>query len=473
MNTHTFKGGIHPEEFKEMSNQCPITDVFPSSKMVTIPVTMGGAPNEPLVKVGDEVSIGQVIANGDKFMNCPVHSSVSGKVKKIQNCTVTGNGQVPCIIIQADDENRTSFMEPIDPFNCDKKTALKRIKDAGIVGMGGASFPAHVKLNPPSDKKIDYVLVNAAECEPFLTCDERTLQENAKDVVDGLSIVLHLVGGNGIIALEDNKAYIKPTVDEAIKKAGLSKKIAVCLVKTKYPQGSEKFIVASCLGVEIPSAKLPADAGAVICNVETVCAISEAFRLGKPLISRALSISGAAVEKPCNIRVPVGTLVSDLIPDVFKIKGVENADFSQDGCEAVKIISGGPMMGFAMPNANFPIAKGTSGITFLTEKETFLEEEEQCISCGRCVATCAMHLSPVLMVRELKAKNIDKAKRFGLMDCIECGCCAFVCPAKINLVQRFRLGKAVVRQQMAAERAQAALEQQKKEAEEKAKEEVK
>ena len=459
MNTHTFKGGIHPEDFKEMSNQCTIIDVFPNSNMVTLAVTMGGAPNKPIVNVGDEVAIGQVIATGDKFMNCPVHSSVSGKVKKIQNCTVTGNGQVQCIIIQADDENRTQFMDPLDPFTCNKQEALQRIKDAGIVGMGGASFPAHVKLNPPSDKKIDYVLVNAAECEPFLTCDERTLQENAEQVVDGLAIVLHIVGGNGIIALEDNKAYIKPIVDEAINKANLSKKMAVCLVKTKYPQGSEKFIVASCLGVEIPSAKLPADAGAVVCNVETVCAISDAFRNGRPLITRALSISGAAVEKPTNIRVPIGTLVSDLIPDVFKIKGCDKTDFTQDSCEAVKIISGGPMMGFAMADTNFPIAKGTSGITFLTEKETFLEEEEQCISCGKCVATCAMHLSPVLIVRELKAKNINKAKRFGLMDCIECGCCAFVCPAKINLVQRFRLGKAVVRQQMAAERAKLASEQ--------------
>ena len=456
MKTHTFKGGIHPKEYKEMSNQCPITDVFPGSKMVTIPVTMGGAPNSPIVKVGDEVAKGQIIASGDKFMNCPVHSSVSGKVKKIQNCLVTGNQMVPCIIIQADDENRTSFMDPLDPFTCSHDDALKRIHDAGIVGMGGASFPAHVKLNPPKDKKIDYVLVNAAECEPYLTCDERTLQEQSSKVIDGLAIVLHIVGGNGIIALEDNKAYLKPVLQAEIEKAGYSSSIAVCVVKTKYPQGSEKFIVSSCLGVEIPSAKLPADAGAVISNVGTICAISDAFRLGMPLIERALTISGGAVEKPVNIRVPVGTLVSDLIPDVFKVKGCDGADLTSDNCAAVKIISGGPMMGFAMASTAFPVAKGTSGVTFITEKETFLEEEDQCISCGKCVATCAMHLSPVLIVRELKAKNYNKARRFGLMDCIECGCCAFVCPAKINLVQRFRLGKGVIRQQMAAERAKAA-----------------
>ena len=463
MRAHTFKGGIHPKEMKELSNQCPIKSVFPSSKTVTIPVTMGGAPNTPVVKVGELVSKGQIIANGDKFMNCPVHSSVSGKVKKIQNCIVTGNNEVQCIVIEADEENRTSYMEPLDPFSCEVEDALKRIKDAGIVGMGGASFPAHVKLNPPEDKIIDYVLVNAAECEPYLTCDERTLQENTDKVIDGLAIILRLVGAQGIIALEDNKAYIKPLLVEEINKKGYSDDISVCIVKTKYPQGSEKFIVSSVLGIEIPSAKLPADAGCVISNVGTVCAISDAFRLGIPLIERALTISGGAVEKPVNIKVPVGTLISDLIPDVFKV----NED------TLVKVISGGPMMGFAMSTTAFPVAKGTSGVTFLTEKETCLDEEDQCISCGKCVATCAMKLNPVLMIREINAGNYSKAKRFGLMDCIECGCCAFICPAKIKIVQRVRLGKGVIRQQMAEEKIKADLAKKKAEEESKKDQEAK
>ena len=207
------------------------------------------------------------------------------------------------------------------------------------------------------------------------------------------------------------------------------------------------------MGIEIPSAKLPADAGCIISNVGTVCAISDAFRLGVPLIERSLTISGNAVEKPCNIRVPVGTLVSDLIPDVFSLK---------EG-KAVKCISGGPMMGFAMSSASFPIAKGTSGVTFLTEEETFLGEEDQCIGCARCAYTCAMHLSPVMMLRALKENDVEKAKRFGLMDCIECGCCAFVCPAHIKIVQRVRLGKAVVRAKIAAERAKQAKSSEAKE----------
>ena len=420
--------------------------------MVTIPVTMGGAPNTPCVAVGDLVAKGQVISNGDKFMNCPVHSSVSGKVKKIQNCLVTGNQEVPCIIIEADDENRTSFMEPLDPFTCEPADALKRIRDAGIVGMGGASFPAHVKLNPPEDKIIDYVLINAAECEPYLTCDERTLQEETEKFIDGVAIECRITGAQGIIVLEENKEYIKPKLLEEINKKGYSDDISVCVVETKYPQGSEKFIVSAALGIEIPSAKLPADAGVIISNVGTVCAISDAFRKGLPLIERSLTISGEGVEEPCNLRVPVGTLVSDLTPEYFKLK--------EDKIE--KIISGGPMMGFAMPSINFPIAKGTSGVTFLTKDGIYLGEEDQCISCGRCVRTCAMHLTPVMMIRELKSGNLNKAKRYGLMDCIECGCCAFVCPAHISIVQRVRLGKNLVRQKMAEEKAKEAAKKNEK-----------
>ena len=461
MRAKTFRGGIHPKEYKELSNQCPVTPAFPKTKTVSIPVTMGGAPNQPVVKVGDEVAKGQVIATGDGFMNCPVHSSISGKVKKIQSCLVTGNGMAPCIVIEADDGGREALLPVLNPFECSKEDALKRIKEAGIVGMGGASFPAHVKLNPPAGKVIDYVLINAAECEPYLTCDERTMVEAPSKVIDGLAIVLHIVNGGtaktgnakGIIVLEDNKAYILPALEKEIKAAGYEGSMSVCLVKTKYPQGAEKFIVSAATGREIPSAKLPADAGCVICNVGSVCAISDAFRLGMPLVERSLTISGGAVVQPVNIRVPVGTIVSDLMPEVFKLKG----EVTEGGTgEAVKIISGGPMMGFAMISADFPVAKGTSGVTFLTEKETFLEEESQCISCGSCVAKCAMRLSPALIVRELKAGNLDKAKSFGLMDCIECGCCAFVCPAKVNLIQRIRLGKGLVRQKMAEEIAKAA-----------------
>lgn len=447
MRLCTFKGGIFPREMKELSNKCPITPAFPSSNTVTIPVTMGGAVNTPLVKVGDVVKKGQKIADGEKLMNCPVHSSVCGKVKKICKSVVTGNQEVPCIVIESDGTDETDFLEPLDPFTCEESEALKRIRECGIVGMGGASFPAHVKLNPPSDKEIEYVLVNAAECEPYLTCDERTMLETPEKVIDGLAIVLRLVGARGIIALEDNKSYIKPLLEVEISKKNYGDDMKVTLVKTKYPQGSEKFIVSSCLKTEIPSVKLPADAGVIICNVGTICAISDAFRLGKPLIERSLTISGGAVQNPCNLRVPVGTLISDLIPSVVNIM--------ED--KVVKIISGGPMMGFSMAGTNFPVQKGTSGVVFLTKDETFLVEEDQCINCGKCVSTCAMKLYPVLIKNELEKNNLEKARSFGLMDCIECGCCAFVCPANIRLVQRIRLGKSALREKMAEERLRAEL----------------
>lgn len=457
MKIFTFKGGIYPPERKELSRDCPITDAFPSTKTVTIPVTMGGAPNTPLVKVGDIVAKGQKIAASDKFMSAPVHSSVAGTVKKIQNCMVTGNMEVPCIIIESDGSDRTDYMPPLDPFTCDEKDAIARIRDAGIVGMGGASFPTHVKLSPPPDKEIEYVLLNAAECEPYLTIDDRTMQEETEKVIDGLAIVLRLMGAEGIIALETNKDYIKPLLEKEIAAKGYGDDIKVALVKTKYPQGCEKNIVEAVLGREIPAGALPADAGTIIINVGTVCAISDAFRLGKPLIERSLTISGGACEKPCNLRVPVGTMIGDLIPEVFTLKAGATA----------KIISGGPMMGFAMTNAMFPVAKGTSGVIFLTKDETYLTDESPCIGCGGCVDACPMHLTPVMMVRELKAENYDGAKKFGLMDCIECGCCSYVCPANIRLVQRFRLGKAIVRQQMADAKAKAAAQSASKEGEKK------
>jgi electron transport complex protein RnfC len=444
MKIYTFKGGIFPREMKELSKDYPIKEAFPSTKMVTIPVTMGGAPNEPVVKPGDSVAKGQIIAKSDAFMSAPVHASISGTVKKVVTRMVTGNTEVPCIVIQGDDSDRTDFMQPLDPFTCDKKEAIQRIRDAGIVGMGGASFPTHVKLNPPPDKKIEFVILNAAECEPYLTIDERTLQELPAKVIDGLSIVQKITGGHGMIALESNKAYIVETLTTEIKKAGSD--IAVQVVKTKYPQGSEKNVITALTGREVPTRGLPADTGCIVINVSTVCAISDAFRLGKPLIDRGLTISGGAVEHPANLRIPIGTLVGDLIPEVITLKPGKT----------IKIISGGPMMGFAMTNADFPIAKGTSGILFLTKEEACLDEETQCIGCGKCFGACSMLLAPVMIARSLKKGNYEAAMKFGLMDCCECGSCAYICPAHVHLVQQFRLGKAVVRAQQRAAKAKAA-----------------
>ena len=435
MKTHSFKGGIHPLEYKGLTQNNPIERINPPSKTVCIPIPQGGAPISPIVAVGDIVAKGQKIASGDSYMSVPVHASVSGIVKKIENHLVTGNLEVPCIFIQSDDSDKVEYMNALDPFLCSKEDAIERIREAGIVGMGGAGFPTHVKFNPPAGKKINYVLANASECEPYLTIDERTIAEMPSKFIDGIAISMKITGASqGIIVLENNKEHLIPVLQQAILSYSHGSAISICLCKTKYPQGSEKTITMAAIGKEIPAGGLPADIGCVISNVGTLCAISDAFREGKPLIERGLTISGGACVTPKNICVPIGTIIGDLIPSFVTLND-----------NVAKIISGGPMMGFAMTNANFPVTKNTSGVLFLTKKETILVDESPCIGCGRCVDVCPCRLTPVMMVRELQAENYDEAKYYGLMDCIECGCCSFVCPSNIRLVQRFRIGKAFIR----------------------------
>jgi Na+-translocating ferredoxin:NAD+ oxidoreductase subunit C len=385
-------------------------------------------------------------------MSAPVHASIAGTVKKIETHLVVGNVDVPCIVIEGDDSGRTDFMPVLDPFTCTREAALARVRTAGIVGMGGASFPAHVKLSPPKGTKIDYLIANGAECEPYLTIDARTIEEHAASIVDGVAIAMYITGAEeGIIALETNKADLVPVLDKAISGQKCvpvgpgACNISVALCKTKYPQGGEKMLIKALVGREVPAGGLPSGCGCVVQNVGTLKAISEAFRQGKPLIDRGLTVSGGACKTPKNLEVPVGTLVGDLIPQTIELNpGV------------AKIVSGGPMMGISMKSANFPVQKNTSGVLFLTAGETCADEESACIGCGRCISVCSCRLSPVLVVRALKGDNLEEAKRCGLMDCVECGTCAYVCPARIKLVQHFKIGKQLVRAEMAKAAARAA-----------------
>ena len=443
MRMFTFKGGVYPPDRKERTRDGAITDAFPSTKRVTIPVTMGGSPNECIVNVGDRVVKGQVIAASDKYMSVPVHASITGKVVQIAPHAVAGGAQVPCVTIEADGSDETAYMSPLDPFACDAKDVLARIRDAGIVGMGGASFPTYVKLSPPDGTKIEYVIVNASECEPYLTVDYHTVKESCKKLIDGLAIEMHIFGCRGIIALENNKLDLISGINEAIADANHTNDIEIKIVKTKYPQGGEKNLITAILKREVPAGGLPAHVGCIVSNVCTVCAISDAFRFGKPLVERAFTVSGGACENPANIRVPIGTLVGDLIGDLVRV----NED------ELVQIVSGGPMMGVASADTAFPVVKGTSGVLFLTKKEIHIGEEESCIGCGRCISPCPMRLMPVMMARSLKANDYDAAVKFGLMDCIECGSCAYVCPAHVRLVHRFKLGKSVVKARAAKKNA--------------------
>ncbi len=442
MKTFTFKGGIHPNDAKELSRGKPITNLFPASKTVTIPITMGGAPNTPIVKVGDKVIRGQIIANGTSPMSCPVHASITGTVKKIVDHLVAGGADVPCIVIEEskdspDERQQTSFLEPLEPFTATREELIARIHDAGITGMGGASFPTHVKFNYPATAKIEHLIINAAECEPYLTIDESLLNERADTVLDGIIIAQQIVNAPAIIALEQNKSFLLDSLNSKIANLkNLKYEIKVCIVKTKYPQGAEKNLITALTKKEVPSGSLPFTTGCIICNVGTTFAISEAVRLGKPLIDRPLTISGGACETPMNIIAPIGTLVSDLIPEPIKLK--ENVS---------KILSGGPMMGMSMDCTDFPIVKGSSGILFLTKKESPVLKTMPCINCGMCINVCPMQLTPVLMRRDIDAGDISLAKNKGLLDCIECGSCSYVCPSDVPLVQTFKVGKKILREQ--------------------------
>ena len=371
MKTHTFKGGVHPHEMKEMSNSCEIADAFPSTKTVTIPVTMGGAPNTVLVKVGDVVKRGQIIAKSDKFMSAPVHASISGKVKKIQSFMVTGCAEVPCITIESDGSGETDFMPPLDPFACTKEEALGRIRDAGIVGMGGACFPTHVKLCPPKECTIDTLIINAVECEPYLTADHRLMLEYPDQILIGIKVILKVLGiDRAVIGIEANK----PDAIELMRtKTAMVSGIEVMPLKMKYPQGGEKQLIEAVTGRQVPPPPaLPANVGCVVQNVGTVFAIYEAVMKNKPLFERIVTVTGQELRNPCNLKVRMGTPVSQLI---------EYAGGMPE--DTGKLISGGPMMGRPLLDDTAPVVKGTSGLLMIPEADAIRREERNCIRCAK------------------------------------------------------------------------------------------
>jgi electron transport complex protein RnfC len=446
MAAKTFKRGLLLPGRKHATEGKPAEDV-PAQKRVVIPINQHfGAPNKALVAAGDRVKQGQKIADAANPgpMTAPVHASVAGVVKKIEFWTQSNNIDGPCIVIEADDTAETAFMPPLDIDQCTKEDALARIREAGIIGMGGAGFPTHVKLSPPPGKNIDVIIADGAECEPYLTTDEALINEKTHLLIQGLAIVMKITGVNrAIIGMEDNKAPLIPKIEKAVAETPHPGIIEVGLCKTRYPQGGEKLLITALTGREVPSGGLPMDAGCIVSNVGTLSAIAEAFSLGKPLIERGLTVSGGACKTPKNIHAPIGTLVSDLIPGFIEV----------DQARLRKILFGGPMMGSATPSTAIPIQKNTSGVILMTEEETCLTAETPCIRCARCIRNCSCKLSPVLMNNALESGDLDEAVWAGLMDCIECGACTYVCPARIRLVQRFRVGKARLRARQAADAA--------------------
>ena len=425
----TFKRGIHPNEQKQYTENVPI-NYFPppAGSEIIFPLVMHlGAPCKPLVEKGQKVLVGEKIADSDAFVCAPIHSSVSGVVKDIRpHLTVVGT-IVESIIVENDGElkEHESIKKRESYDDLSGEEIVKIIREAGIVGLGGAGFPTHVKLSPPPDKKIDTVLINGCECEPYLTTDNRVMIEESSRIITGLKIILKVIqGAKGIIAVEDNK----PEAIESLRKAceGLSD-IKVAVVKTKYPQGCEKQLVTAITGREVPSGGIPIDVGCVVNNVDTVIAINRAIFRGRPLMRKVVTLTGGAIKNPGNYKVRIGTKLNDL---------VELAGGFKSNPE--KIVVGGPMMGVAIFDTDVPIVKTTSGVLFFTEEEAHIPPERNCIRCGSCVDHCPTGLIPTELNADILKEDGEAFVQHNGLDCIECGSCSYICPAKRRLAQAIR-----------------------------------
>ena len=424
-----YYGGVHPVEGKEGTEHMPLKK-FADPKIAVIPMSMHlGAPANACVEVGDYVQVGQKIGEAAGFISAPVHSSVSGKVIAIEERPHANRGMCPAVVIESDGLNTVhESVKPNKPLEeLTGQEIVDIVKNAGIVGMGGAGFPTYVKLMP--GKPIEAVLVNACECEPMLTADHRVLLEYADDIIYGLKAVMKTVDSpRGVIVIEDNKP---DAIELMQKKVENEEGIEVCVAKTKYPQGGEKMLIKRVLGRMVPSGKLPADVGACVCNVSTVKAISDAIQTGMPLIQRAATVTGKYIPNPGNFLVKIGTNVQDLVEYCGGIQG-----------DDVTVKAGGPMMGFPQTTLNVPMMKGSNGIIAIdTDHSTPVE----CIKCGRCVDVCPMSLKPLYFAHLLGDENPAALKEYNIMDCMECRCCEFICSSKIPLVTLIKLGKNMVR----------------------------
>ncbi len=429
-------GGVHPPENKLSADKK--IENLPLPKTVFIPVAQHiGAPASPVVKRGDEVKVGQVIAQSSGFVSTNIHSSVSGKVKKVDvSADSSGYSKQGIFIDVAGDE----WMEEIDrteelvkEFNLDGSEIVKKIQEAGIVGLGGATFPTHVKLVPPKGMKAEVLLLNGVECEPYLTSDHRLMLEKADEIMVGIQLLMKSLQVNkAVIGIENNKP---DAIQLLTEKAKDYQGVSVVALKVQYPQGGEKQLINAVTGKEVPSGALPIAVGAVVSNVGTAFAVYEAIQKNKPLFERIVTVTGKGVSKPSNFRVRVGTATSELVEAAGGLP--ENTG---------KVISGGPMMGRAIPSLDVPVTKGTSGILLMQEEESKRGEVLNCIRCARCVSVCPMGLEPYLLMTLGEKHIFDRAEEERVMDCIECGSCSFTCPSHRPLLDYIRYGKGKVGQ---------------------------
>ncbi|MBE6044393.1 MULTISPECIES: electron transport complex subunit RsxC [Clostridium] len=432
MELLTFRRGVHPPHGKYLTENKPIEDLEPKELLVFPMSQHIGAPAECLVKKGDRVLVGQKIGQASGFISANIHSSVSGTVKDVKPVLTAGGTKSLAVIVENDGlYEEIDMPKPKNYKEMTKEEIVELIKEAGVVGMGGATFPTNVKLSPPPDKKIDTIILNGAECEPYLTCDHRLMLEETNMIVEGLKIILHMFPqAKGYIGIEDNKKNAIEAMREATKDIP---NIEVKALKTKYPQGAEKQLIYAITKREVPSGKLPADAGCIVQNVNTVREVYNAVVNGRPTISRVVTVTGEAVKEPKNLRIRLGMSYRELVEAC--------GGFKED---PVKIISGGPMMGMAVSTLDIPTTKGSSGILCLTEKQAVLPEESSCIRCGKCVQACPMFLIPSTLDSLGRRKEYDAFEEEHGLDCIECGSCTFVCPAKRHLIQSIRTSKRTV-----------------------------
>ncbi len=436
MFSKTFRGGVHPAQHKEVTVDKRIKAV-PAPPEIILPLTQHiGAPNEPLLGPGDTVKLGQRIAGSESFISAPVHSSVSGKIKTIQNFFNPVYGKAPAAFIENDGRNEAvPFQARENPLALPKEKLISIVREAGIVGLGGAAFPTHVKLKLPEGKNADSLIANGAECEPYLTCDHRLMVERTDKIIKGIYLAAGILGVKNIfLAVEQNKLSavfaIEKAVREITRKSSHSIPLRIKVLKTKYPQGGEKQLVKAILGREVPPGKLPLDVGAVVQNVGTCLALYEAVYDGKPLIERCITLSGSCLREPGNFIVRLGTPLRDAV----KFCG----GFTEP---PAKVIVGGPMMGIAQYTLDIPIVKGTTGVVFLSKKETEIPEELSCVRCARCVDICPVNLLPTEIMRMVKYSRWHRTEELHPSDCIECGACAYACLSKIPLVQYIKLAK--------------------------------